>query len=57
MTIWTTFSRDGQAFVCAVPFPVTCEKHISDVEAIGHDHVEETMGYEHEGMSALIDAM
>ena len=25
--------------------PVTCEKHISDVEAIGHDHVDETMGY------------
>ena len=34
---------------------VTCEKHIRDVEAIGHDHIEETMGYEHtvEGTSAL----
>ena len=35
--------------------PVTCmhEKHISDMESFGHDHLEETMGYEHtvEGMS------
>ena len=32
------------------------EKHISVIEAYGHDHVEETMGYEHtvEGMSALL---
>ena len=26
---------------------ITCKKHISDVEATGHDQVEETMGYEH----------
>ena len=41
--------------------PVTCMKNtfISDVEAIGHDHAEETMGYEHtvEGMSILLEAM
>ena len=36
-----------------------CEKYISDVEAFGYDHVEETMGYEHtvEVMRALLDVM
>ena len=46
---------------CMLTSPVTCVKNtlISDVEAIGHDHVEETMGYEHtvEGMSTLLEAM
>ena len=34
-------------------------KHISDVEAIGHDHVEETKGYEHtvKVMSAIMEPM
>ena len=41
--------------------PVTCVKNtlISDMEAVGHDHVEETMRYEHtvEGMSTLLEGM
>ena len=36
-----------------------CEEYVSDMEAIGYDHVEETVGYEHtvEVMSALLEAM
>ena len=36
---------------------VTCQKHISDVEAIGHDHVEDMSIHLVEGRSALMDAM
>ena len=47
-----------------LPTLVQCMQHtsptyISDVEAFGPDHVEETMGYEYtmEGMSALMEAL
>ena len=50
-----------QCMLLLTASPVTCVKNalISDVEAIGHDHVEETMGYvlTVEGMSTLLEAM
>ena len=50
-----------QCMLLLTTSPVTCVRNtlLSDVEAIGHDHAEETMGYEHtvEGRSILLEAM